>query len=186
MKHYSKDFLRELYRTMLRIWVCEERFVEPILKGEVRCPVHLSTGEEAIATGVCAALSESDYIFGTHRSHGHYLAKGGSMQELVAEVYGKATRCSKGRGGSMHLTCPEKGVVGAVPIVGATISLALGAALASRIRQDHRVTVSFFGDGATGEGVLYESLNFAALKKLPILFVCENNLYSTHMPIHGG
>src|SRR4030042_691062 len=114
---YSHDFLRELYRTMLRIRVCEESFVEPIRNGMVRCPVHLSTGEEAIATGVCAALAESDYIFGTHRSHGHYLAKGGSMPELVAEIYGKVTGCSKGRGGSMHLTFPEKGMVGAVPIV---------------------------------------------------------------------
>jgi TPP-dependent pyruvate/acetoin dehydrogenase alpha subunit len=111
------------------------------------------------------------------------LAKGGSMRELVAEIYGKETGCSKGRGGSMHLTYPEKGFVGAAPIVAATISLALGAALASKIRKDNRITVSFFGDGATNEGVLYESLNFAALKKLPILFVCENNFYSTHMPI---
>ena len=168
---------------MVRIRLCEESLVEPILNGEVRCPVHLYSGEEAVATGVCAALSEEDYVFGTHRSHGHYLAKGGSMGELIAEIYGKETGCSRGRGGSMHIIEPAKGMMGAAPIVAGTISLALGAALASRIRKEKRVSVSFFGDGATGEGVLYESLNFAALKRLPILFVCENNLYSTHMPI---
>lgn len=168
---------------MLRIRICEESFVEPILKGKVRCPVHLYSGEEAIATGVCASLSEADYVFGTHRSHGHYLAKGGGMNELIAEIYGKESGCSKGRGGSMHIIEPEKGMMGSVPIVAGTISLALGAALASKIRKEKRVSVSFFGDGATGEGVLYESLNFAALKRLPNLFVCENNSYSTHMPI---
>jgi TPP-dependent pyruvate/acetoin dehydrogenase alpha subunit len=183
MKKYSKKFLRQLYETMVRIRLCEESFIEPILKGEIRCPVHLYSGEEAIAAGVCAALSEEDYVFGTHRSHGHYLAKGGGMNGLVAEIYGKESGCSKGRGGSMHLIEPEKGVMGAAPIVAGTISLAVGAALASRIRGEERVSVGFFGDGATGEGVLYESLNFAALKKLPVLLVCENNFYSTHMPI---
>jgi TPP-dependent pyruvate/acetoin dehydrogenase alpha subunit len=168
---------------MVQIRLCEESFIEPILSGEVHCPVHLYSGEEAIATGICAALSKDDYIFGTHRSHGHYLAKGGDMRELIAEIYGKATGCSRGRGGSMHIIEPEKGMMGAAPIVAGTISLALGAALASKIRKERRVSVSFFGDGASTEGVLYESINFAALKKLPILFVCENNFYSTHMPI---
>jgi acetoin:2,6-dichlorophenolindophenol oxidoreductase subunit alpha len=181
--NYSKNFLGQLYKTMLRIRLCEESFVEPILKKEVLCPVHLYSGEEAVATGVCAALKEKDYIFGTHRSHGHFLAKGGDMRELVAEIYGKETGCSRGRGGSMHLIDPDKGILGAAPIVAGTISLAVGAALASSIRKDKRVTVSFFGDGATGEGVLYESLNLASLNSLPIIFACENNLYSTHMPI---
>ncbi len=183
MKEYSTDFLRQLYTTMLRIRLCEESCVEPILEGEVQCPVHLYSGQEAVATGVCAALSKDDYVFGTHRSHGHYLAKGGGMNELVAEIYGKESGCSKGRGGSMHIIEPEKGMMGAAPIVAGTIPLALGAGLAAKIRKDNRVSVAFFGDGATGEGVLYESLNFASLKKLPILFVCENNFYSTHMPI---
>jgi pyruvate dehydrogenase E1 component alpha subunit len=168
---------------MLRIRLVEESLVEPIIKGDIRTPVHLYSGEEAVAAGICASLSKSDYVFGNHRSHGHYLAKGGNMGRMVAEIYGKETGCSKGRGGSMHLIDPENGVLGIVPIVAGTISLALGAALASKIRKDNRVTVSFFGDGATGEGVLYESLNFAALKKLPIIFACENNLYSTHLPI---
>jgi len=180
---YSRGFLERLYHTMVRIRVCEESFVEPILKGEIQCPVHLYTGQEAIATGVCSALTEKDYVFSSHRSHGHYLGKGGGLRELVAEVYCKETGCSKGRGGSMHIVAPEVGMIGSAPIVAGTISLAVGAALASRIRKEKRVAVSFFGDGAAGEGVLYESLNFAALKNLPILFACENNLYSTHMPI---
>jgi acetoin:2,6-dichlorophenolindophenol oxidoreductase subunit alpha len=181
--HYTKDLLTDLYRTMLRIRLVEESFVEPILKGEIRCPVHLYSGEEAIATGICANLKRTDYIFGNHRSHGHYLAKGGDMGKMIAEIYGKDTGCSRGHGGSMHLIDPENGVMGVVPIVAGTISLALGSALASTIRKDKKVTVSFFGDGATCEGVLYECLNFAALKKLPIIFACENNLYSTHLPI---
>ena len=168
---------------MVRIRICEESFVEPILNGEVRCPVHLYSGQEAIAAGVCSALTEKDYIFGSHRSHGHYLAKGGNMQELVAEIYGKGEGCSRGRGGSMHIIAPEIGMVGSAPIVAGTIPLALGAALASKIKKEKRVTVSFFGDGAAGEGVLYESMNFAALKGLPIIFACENNFYSTHLPI---
>lgn len=175
--------LTGLYRTMLRIRLVEESLVEPILKGEIRCPVHLYSGEEAVAAGICANLNKTDYIFGNHRSHGHYLAKGGDMGKMIAEIFGKETGCSRGRGGSMHLIDPENGVLGIVPIVAGTISLALGSALASKIRQDKRVTVSFFGDGATGEGVLYESMNFAALKKLPLIFACENNLYSTHLPI---
>jgi len=168
---------------MLRIRKCEESLVEPILKGEIKTPCHLYSGQEAIATGVCAALNKEDYIWGNHRSHGHYLAKGGSMKAMIAEIYGKETGCSSGRGGSMHLISPENGVLGIVPIVAGTISLALGAALATKIRKGKNVTVSFFGDGASGEGVLYESLNFAALKKLPIIFACENNFYSTHLPI---
>ena len=180
---YSEDLLGSLYRTMIRIRYCEESFVESIQKGEIRTPCHLYSGQEAIATGVCAALENKDYIFGNHRSHGHFLAKGGSMNELVAEIYCKETGCSRGRGGSMHVIATEKGFMGAAPIVAGTISLATGAALASKIRGDRRVTVSFFGDGATGEGVLYESLNFASLHRLPIIFACENNFYSTHMPI---
>jgi len=180
---YSKELLTKLYQTMLRIRYCEESLVNPILKGKIRCPVHLCTGQEAVAAGVGAALEQRDYVFGNHRSHGHYLAKGGGMPEMIAEIYGKETGCSKGRGGSMHLIDPQVGMLGSAPIVAGTISLALGAALASSIRKDNRVTVSFFGDGATGEGVLYESLNFAALKKLPLIFACENNFYSTHLPI---
>ena len=180
---YAKDFLLGLYKMMLRIRLTEESLIEPILNGEIKTPCHLYSGEEAIAVGICAALERDDYIFGNHRSHGHYIAKGGDLKKLVAEIYCRQTGCSRGRGGSMHTIAPEAGLLGAAPIVAGTISLAVGAALAAKIRKEKRVAVSFFGDGATGEGVLYESLNFASLKKLPLLFVCENNLYSTHMPI---
>jgi TPP-dependent pyruvate/acetoin dehydrogenase alpha subunit len=178
-----KDAAIHLYRAMVRIRACEESFIEPILSKEIRCPVHLCTGQEAVAAGVCSTLEKGDYVFGNHRSHGHFLAKGGPMRDLVAEVYCRATGCSRGRGGSMHLIDPSVGMMGSAPIVAGTIPLALGAALAAKIRNDGRIAVSFFGDGATGEGVLCEALNFAALEKLPILFVCENNLYSTHLPI---
>ena len=180
---YSDEFLVGLYRTMIRIRLCEESLVAPIISGEIRTPCHLCSGQEAIAAGVCATLNEKDLIFGNHRSHGHFLAKGGDLKEMVAEIFARETGCSRGRGGSMHLIDPEKGMLGSAPIVAGTISLAVGAALAISIQGDDRVAVSFFGDGATGEGVLYESLNFAALNKLPIVFVCENNFYATHMPI---
>jgi TPP-dependent pyruvate/acetoin dehydrogenase alpha subunit len=179
----SSEILEKLYKTMVRIRICEESFIGPILRGEVRCPSHLYTGQEAIAAGICASLEENDYVFGNHRSHGHFLAKGCSMSELVAEMFGRETGCSRGRGGSMHLIGHEQGMMGAAPIVAGTISLAMGAALAASVRQANCVSVAFFGDGATGEGVLYECLNFAALMNLPMVFVCENNLYSTHMSI---
>jgi pyruvate dehydrogenase E1 component alpha subunit len=181
--NYDNTFLLGLYRTMIRIRFCEESLVDPILSGAIRTPCHLYSGQEAIASGVCATLNETDFIFGNHRSHGHFLAKGGSMKEMVAEIFARETGCSRGRGGSMHLIDPAKGMMGSAPIVAGTISLAVGASLAISIQESDRVAVSFFGDGATGEGVLYESLNFAALNKLPIVFVCENNFYATHMPI---
>ncbi|MBP7865767.1 MAG: thiamine pyrophosphate-dependent dehydrogenase E1 component subunit alpha [Acidobacteria bacterium] len=180
---HPPELLLRLYETMVLIRTVEESFVEPILSGEVRCPCHLYSGEEAIAAGICAALTERDAVFGTHRSHGHFLAKGGSLDAMVAEVYCRESGCCGGRGGSMHLVDPAVGMLGAAPIVAGTIPLALGAALASDIREDGTVAVAFFGDGAAGEGVLYESLNFAALKRLPLIFVCENNLYSTHLPL---
>ena len=182
-KRLSRDQLTKFYRQMLIIRICEEAFIDPIRNKEILCPVHLSCGEEAVAVGICSALKEKDYIFGNHRSHGQYLAKGGDLKEMVAEVFCKESGCSRGRGGSMHLISPGCGVLGTAPIVAGTISLALGAALASWTRGSGEVSVSFFGDGATGEGVLCEALNFAALKKLPVVFVCLNNLYSTHLKI---
>lgn len=151
--------------------------------GEVGCPSHLYTGQEAVAVGVCAALQPADYVWGGHRSHGHYLAKGGDMQAMMAEIYGKVSGCSGGRGGSMHLLAPEVGILGTVPIVAGTIPLAVGTGLASKLRKDHKVSVSFFGDGAVEEGHFHESLNLAALYKLPVIFVCENNSYSSHMSL---
>lgn len=179
----SKELLKNFYWMMKRIRLCEESLIEHIISGAIQCPVHLYSGEEAIATGVCSALSAEDLVFGNHRSHGHFLAKGGNMSEMIAEIYGKESGCSRGRGGSMHLIDPGNGVIGVTPIVAGSVSLATGSALAARIKKETKVTVSFFGDGASGEGGLYESLNFAALKKLPIIFICENNLYSTHLPV---
>jgi len=176
--------LRELYIMMLRIRKFEEKVAEVLQpEPEIVCPVHLYIGQEAIATGVCASLRKDDYVFSTHRSHGHYIAKGGDTKALMAELYGRATGCSRGRGGSMHLASPDMGLLGSSAIVAGTIPLAAGAALAFSLQKRDAVSVAFFGDGAANEGVFYESLNFASLKKLPVIFVCENNLYSTHMPI---
>jgi pyruvate dehydrogenase E1 component alpha subunit len=178
--------LRAMYITMLKIRRFEEKVAELIHPlNEIICPCHLYIGQEAVATGVCSALKKEDWVFSTHRSHGHYIAKGGDIKALMAELYGKETGCSRGRGGSMHLSSPEQGLPGSSAIVAGTIPLAVGAALAFSMQKRDSVSVAFFGDGAAGEGVFYESLNFASLKKLPVIFVCENNLYSTHLPISG-
>jgi len=179
----SKTTLRTMYTTMLRIRRLEEVVADLVSQGEIVCPCHLYIGQEAIAAGVCANLRKDDYVFSTHRSHGHYIAKGGDMKALMAELYGKETGCSRGRGGSMHLSAPDMGLLGSSAIVANAIPLAVGAALASSIREEDVVSVVFFGDGATNEGAFYESLNLASLNKMPVIFVCENNLYSTHMHI---
>ncbi len=177
----SPTLLERLYRTMLRIREFEEQVADLVEKGEIKCPCHLCIGQEATAAGVCASLETRDYLLGAHRSHGHYLAKGGPMDQMMAELFGRTTGCSRGRGGSMHLIAPEVGILGTVPIVSGTIPIAVGAALASSLRKDGRVTVVFFGDGAMEEGTLHESMNLAAVKKLPVVFVCENNFYSSHL-----
>ncbi len=166
---------------MLRIRKAEEAIAEMSESGETLCPCHLSIGQEAVAAGVCAALNDRDTIWGGHRSHGHYLAKGGSLEGLFAEVLGKTTGCAGGRGGSMHLIAQEQGIPGTVPIVAGTVPLAAGAALAYKLRGEARVAVTFFGDGALEEGSVHETLNLAALYRLPLIFVCENNLYSSHL-----
>jgi len=177
----DRSLLRTFYRAMLRIRVAEETIAELLEKKEILCPTHLYSGQEAIAAGVCAALEKDDFVWGGHRSHGHYLAKGGDLRAMMAELYGKVTGCSRGRGGSMHLVAPELGFLGTVPLVAATIPLAVGAGLAAKLRGERKVSVSFFGDGATEEGHFHESVNMAALYRLPVVFVCENNFYSSHM-----
>jgi acetoin:2,6-dichlorophenolindophenol oxidoreductase subunit alpha len=169
------------WKTMRRIRRAEEAIAGMSESGEARCPCHLSIGQEAIPAGVCAALHPGDTVWSGHRSHGHYLAQGGSLEGLFAEVLGKTTGCSGGRGGSMHLIAPEHGILGTVPIVAGTIPLAAGAALAYKLRAEQRVAVAFFGDGALEEGSVHETLNLAALYKLPLVFICENNLYSSHL-----
>jgi TPP-dependent pyruvate/acetoin dehydrogenase alpha subunit len=169
-----------LYRSLYRIRRLEDEVARVYPSDCIKSPVHLSIGQEAVAVGVCQALCPQDVVFGTYRGHALYLAKGGDMGRMVAELYGKDTGCSRGKGGSMHLIAPEAGVMGTSAVVGSTIPNAVGYAYALRLRQTDSLVVSFFGDGATEEGVFAESLNFAALKRLPILFVCENNGYAIH------
>jgi pyruvate dehydrogenase E1 component alpha subunit len=169
-----------LFRSMLRIRRLEEAIADRYAEQEMRCPMHLCIGQEAIAVGVCAALAESDVMFSNHRAHGHYLAKGGNMNAMLAELYGRSTGCCGGRGGSMHLIDLDVGFMGATPIVGGTVPLAVGAAWAASLKNEKRISVIFFGDGCFEEGVVHESLNFAALHKLPVLFVCENNEFSVY------
>lgn len=179
----SNEVLRELMRSMILIRRFEEKIIDVYGDQDMKSPVHLYIGEEAIAAGVCANLREKDYVFTTHRSHGHCLAKGVDPKELYAEFYGRVTGCSRGKGGSMHPAAPDQGILGTTAIVGGGIPLAVGTALASKMREDGRVSVTFFGDGATDEGTFHESLNFASLKQLPVVFVCENNFYATNSPL---
>lgn len=165
---------------MLRIRLVEERIADRYADGEMRCPVHLSIGQEAAAVGVAAVLRRDDRAFSTHRCHAHYLAKGGDLDAMIAEIHGKATGCLGGRGGSMHLMDVDAGMFLSIPIVGSSIPLAAGSALADRMDGLDRLSVAFFGDAAVEEGVFHESANFAALHRLPVLFVCENNLFSVY------
>lgn len=169
-----------LYRSLYRIRRVEEEMARVYPTDKIKSPVHLSIGQEAVAVGVCEALRPEDVVFGTFRSHALYLAKGGDLKGMIAELYGKATGCAKGKGGSMHLVDVAHGVMGASAVVGTIIPNAVGFAYAVKIQRQERVVVSLFGDGATEEGVFAESLNFAALRRVPVLFVCENNFYSIH------
>ncbi|CUS35108.1 Pyruvate dehydrogenase (Lipoamide) [Candidatus Nitrospira nitrosa] len=171
---------RSLFNAMLRIRRVEEALATRYAEQMMRCPMHLCIGQEAIAVGVCAALRKEDKVFSNHRAHGHYLAKGGDLSAMVAELYGRVTGCCGGRGGSMHLVDLDVGFMGATPIVGGTVPLAVGSAWAASLKGTPDVTVSFLGDGCFEEGVVHESLNFSALHRLPIVFVCENNDFSVY------
>ncbi len=172
-----------LVRDLLRVRMVEEAIAREYPKGEMRCPVHLSVGQEAVAVGTGAALERSDLAVSTHRAHAHYLAKGGNLKRLLAELFGKEAGCARGRGGSMHLIDLDVGFEGSTAIVGSTLPVGVGLALGSKVRGDSAVTCVFLGDGAAEEGVFYESANFAAVRKLPVLFVCENNSYSVYSPL---
>lgn len=173
----SKEKLLKMYRTMQTIRQFEERLRDMFKEGKVPGFVHVSIGEEASATGVCAALTDSDYITSTHRGHGHLLAKGGRLKPMMAELFGKKTGYCKGKGGSMHIADFSIGILGANGIVGAGLPIATGAGLAAKMRKSGQVAVCFFGDGASNEGTFHESLNIASSWKLPVVYVCENNLY---------
>jgi TPP-dependent pyruvate/acetoin dehydrogenase alpha subunit len=170
----------ELLRAMLRIRCVEETLADLYAEQEMRTPTHFSIGQEAVAVGVCAALRRADVIYSGHRCHAHYLAKGGSLLGMVGELYGREIGTARGRGGSVHLAQPEVGVIASSAILGQTLAVAVGSAWAFAMDRAPRVAVAFFGDGAVEEGIFHESLNFAALHRVPVLFVCENNLYSTH------
>jgi pyruvate dehydrogenase E1 component alpha subunit len=163
--------------------MAEDKIVELYPEQEMRCPVHLSIGQEAISVGVCENLRKKDVVLSNHRSHGHYLAKGGDLKAMMAEIYGKANGCSKGRGGSMHLIDLSVNFHGASSIVGGTIPIAVGMALGFLMQKKDNLAVVFFGDAAVEEGIFHESINFATLKKLPVIFVCENNFYSVYTHI---
>lgn len=168
---------------MLRIRIFEEKIAEKYPEGEIRCPVHLSIGQEAVAVGVCACLKKTDIVMGGHRSHAHYLAKGGNAFAMLAELYGKEAGCCKGRGGSMHLIDLNVNFLGSTPIVGGSIPIATGCAWAEKMKRRKTLTAVFFGEAAVEEGIFHEAVNFASLKKLPIVYVCENNLYSVYTPL---
>jgi pyruvate dehydrogenase E1 component alpha subunit len=175
--------LVSMLQAMLQIRLVEERIGDLVVAGMARTPCHLGIGQEASAVGVCAGLRSTDRVFGGHRSHSQFLALGGSPYGLLAEILGKADGASRGMGGSMHLYGAAFGFHGSAPLVGATIPIAVGAALAAQMDGLGAVAVAFFGDGACEEGVFHESLNLAAVYRLPALFVCENNLYSSHLDI---
>jgi pyruvate dehydrogenase E1 component alpha subunit len=175
--------LTQLLRVMRLIRYVEEQIAQWVEQGRVRCPCHLGIGQEAIPAGIARSLRPSDRLFGNHRSHGHYLAAGGDSYALLAEVLGRADGCSGGMGGSMHLHSAAHGFYGSVPIVAGTIPIAVGAALAAKMDGGDSVAVAFFGDGASEEGVMHEALNLASSYELPVVFVCENNLYSSHLDI---
>ena len=173
-----------LYESMLKIRMVEEEIAREYPKGEMRCPTHLSIGQEAVPAALGLCVSIKDMAMSTHRGHAHYIGKGGNLKSMIAEIYGKSTGCSKGKGGSMHLIDNSVGFMGTSAIVGNSIPVGVGLALASKIRKTEQISCIFFGDGATEEGSYYESVNFAVVKKLPVLFLCENNLYSVYSPLN--
>jgi pyruvate dehydrogenase E1 component alpha subunit len=179
----DRDGLLRLYREMLLIRQFEERVNELYLQGKIPSTLHLYIGQEAVAAGVCAALRPDDYVLSTHRPHGHALAKGVSPGAIMAELYGKATGTCKAKGGSMHVGDFSLGMFPAIAIVGGNVPLAAGAAFASKLQKNGRVTACFFGEGAVNEGAWHEGVNAAAIWDLPVVFVCENNLYGASTPV---
>ena len=183
MTNSELDLDARLFRETLRIRLVELRVIQLYPSDRIQSPVHLSIGQEAVATGACAALRSDDLVFGSYRSHAFYLAKGGDLRQMMAELYGKATGCCGGKAGSMHLAAPDVGFMGSSAIVASTIPHAVGAALAAKRRGTDQIVLCVFGDGATEEGVYHESLNFASLHQLPVLFLCENNGLAVHSRI---
>src|SRR3954469_872108 len=178
----TREELMTLLRQMLLIRRCEEQLARSHQKGLIHGACHTYVGQEAIAVGVCGHLDREDAVFSTHRGHGHALAKGVTPRQLFAELFGRSTGCSQGRGGSMHLFAPEVGMMGTSGIVAPCILQAAGAGYSSKLMRSERVAVAFFGDGAVNNGAFHEGLNMAGIWKLPVLFVCENNQFATEVP----
>lgn len=174
----AKDRFEFMYERMVKIRLFEDKVKDLFAAGELPGFVHLYLGEEAVASGVCATLNDDDYITSTHRGHGHIIAKGGEFKRMMAELYGRSTGYNKGKGGSMHIAWPELGILGANGILAAGLPIGTGAALSARYRKSGQVVASFFGDGASNEGAFHESLNIGGAFNLPIVYVCENNLYA--------
>jgi pyruvate dehydrogenase E1 component alpha subunit len=172
-----------LLREMIRIRTAEETVARFYPEQEMRTPTHFSIGQEAVSVGVCQALDVTDVAYSGHRCHGEYLAKGGSLLGMFAELYGRVDGCCKGRGGSVHLNAPEVGLIASSAILGETIATAVGSAWAFKMDGVSRIAVTFFGDGVTEEGIMHESLNFASVQHLPVIFVCANNGLSTNTPL---
>lgn len=179
-KNINIDKYKKLLYGILRIRLIEEAIAARYPEGKMRCPVHLSIGQEGVAVVVGDNLKQRDLVVSSHRAHAHFLAKGGSLRGLIAELYGKKTGCTEGRGGSMNLSDLSAGFIGSKAIIGNTIPVGVGLAFAQQLKHDDAITCIFLGDAAIEEGVFYESLNFAVLKKLPVIFICENNLYSVN------
>lgn len=173
----------EMHRLLLRVRMTEETLATRYTEQEMRTPTHFGTGQEAVAVGVCSALGAGDMVYTHHRSHNHFIARGGSVYELAAELYGRADGCSLGRGGSVHLTDREKGFMVSSAILAETVATAVGTALAYAMDGEAKVAVCFFGEGTLDEGAFYEAINFASIRKLPVIFACENNLYATESPL---
>ena len=174
------DLIKKLYFNSLRIRMIEERISREYANQDIRCPIHLSIGQEAISSPLSLVFNKKDFVVSNHRSHAHYLGKGGNLKKFIAELYGKNTGCSGGRGGSMHLNDKSCGFIASTPIVANSIPLGVGLALSKKIKKEKGVVIIFFGDAAVEEGVFFESLNFAIVKKLKVIFVCENNFYSVY------
>lgn len=182
-KNSDVEIIRKFYQKIYLIRHVEEEISRRYKEQDMRCPVHLSIGQEAPAVGVCLALRNDDWLYSTHRSHAHYLAKGGNLDAMIAEIHGKVTGCNGGRGGSMHLSDLSVNMRASIPIIGSSIPLATGYALNAKIKKLDTIGVSIFGDASIEEGVFFECMNFASLHNLPLLYVCENNKFSIYTDI---
>ena len=183
MKNKDLGKIFKIWKNVYRIRSIEEAIAKEYLKYEMRCPTHLSIGQEAVPSCIQEFINKNDYAVSGHRGHAHYLAKGGNLKKMLCEIFGKENGCANGRGGSMHLIDRSVGFAGTTAIVGNSIPIGVGLAFSQKLEKNKNITIIYFGDGAVEEGVFYESVNFAVLKKLPVLFVCENNFYSVYSPL---